>query len=348
MAAGSNRDEGNGSESATEETTNGHCLNCMHALASDDRFCPSCGQSTRDLRISIWALLRDLVDGIFSLDSKLVRSLVPLLLKPGALTRAFIDGKRARYLPPVRMYLFFSVLFFLSLSLSKPSFEGSVVKVSKNEGHLITLRDELEEMEAQGGQADREAILERIDEAIAKEEVEKGGDFDFNFGEQEETGDGFWEKLVQRHVVDKAERIEEMKAEDVLKALYPLMLSYISWSLFFLMPVFAFIMKILYIRRDPVYLDHLIFAFHYHSFTFLFLSLLEVWEHLMPIEVETPKAVLMLLVPSVYLYAAVRRVYRQGRIKTLVKLGLLSSAYFFALMTALSVAAIASFIMADF
>ena len=47
-------------------------------------------------------------------DSRLWRTLAALLFKPGHLTREFLAGRRARYLPPVRLYLVLSVLFFLS------------------------------------------------------------------------------------------------------------------------------------------------------------------------------------------------------------------------------------------
>ena len=319
------------------------CLNCMHITDEALRYCPACGQSTRDLRVSVRHLLGDFFENLFSLDSKLVQSLLPLLLRPGLLTRAFIDGKRVRFLPPVRMYLVFSVLFFLTLSLNKPDFDDAVVQIDKGDGEVITLRNKLANEEALGDPVQREAILAELDTYLEEQAPEPEEEPD-----EPEQDMGTVDRLIDRHIVQKAERIEDMEGREVLNRLFPIMINYLSWSMFLLMPVFAFFLKLLYIRRDPVYLDHLIFAFHYHSFVFLFLSLTIFWKMLMPIDIDATFDTVVFFTITLYLYKAMRRVYGQGRIKTLMKLSFLSCAYFIALMIASTLAAIATFVMADF
>jgi Protein of unknown function (DUF3667) len=88
-----------------------HCLNCRATLVG--QYCGQCGQRATNRLISLWELIRDAFGDLFELDSRLWRTLVPLLARPGQLTRDYLEGRRARYMPPFRMYLVLSVLFFV-------------------------------------------------------------------------------------------------------------------------------------------------------------------------------------------------------------------------------------------
>ncbi len=92
------------------------CMNCNVPLTGP--FCHICGQKDDDLRRPFWTFLQALLDDIFSSDSRLVKSLVLLVLVPGGLTRAYVQGRRAAYVPPIRAYLVMSVVFFLTLELT--------------------------------------------------------------------------------------------------------------------------------------------------------------------------------------------------------------------------------------
>jgi hypothetical protein len=70
-------------------------------------------QRARSRLISIWELVRDAFGDLFELDSRLWKTLVPLMISPGKLTHDYLQGRRARYMPPFRMYLVLSLLFFL-------------------------------------------------------------------------------------------------------------------------------------------------------------------------------------------------------------------------------------------
>ncbi len=87
------------------------CLNCGTRLRG--QYCGICGQRSRSRLISIWQLLREAFGDLFELDSRLWRTVVPLLIRPGKLTRDYLEGRRARYMPPFRSYLVLSVIFFL-------------------------------------------------------------------------------------------------------------------------------------------------------------------------------------------------------------------------------------------
>ena len=349
------------------------CLNCGSPVTS--HFCADCGQTTRDLRLSLWGLFREFTEEFFSVDSKLVKTLVPLFFRPGHLTRSFIEGKRICYLRPVKMYLFFSVLFFLTLSLTKPDFE----KIAKDGNLNITgnisedddYKETLAEIREQGGIS--EETIAKLEEQITNGRFQE----DLPDTQASETGDSdpgaettpaqpeakpepeaavrtpvkpekksasLMEKF-EAYAKGQEDKFGKMEPAEVLKRFYPVFMGYISWALFLLMPIFAFILKLLYVRRDPLYLDHLIFAFHYHSFLFLFFSVLALGT-LVPTDLETVNTVLMSLVMPIYLFMSMRRVYEQSRFKTFCKLVLLAMLYSFSLLLATLFSLLVTFLLA--
>lgn len=91
------------------------CENCGATI--NGQFCAECGQEiTSNIRYFGTVILH-LLDDIFSFDSRASRTLLPLMLKPGFLTQKYFAGKRVHYVPPLRLYLFISIIFFLSLKL---------------------------------------------------------------------------------------------------------------------------------------------------------------------------------------------------------------------------------------
>jgi Protein of unknown function (DUF3667) len=95
-----------------------HCKNCHAPLSG--RFCVNCGQAANVHVPTTLELIHELLEGLTHSDSRLWRTLKSLWLSPGKLTEEFIAGRRVAYLPPFRLYLIASVLFFLLASLSQP------------------------------------------------------------------------------------------------------------------------------------------------------------------------------------------------------------------------------------
>jgi hypothetical protein len=87
------------------------CRNCQARLEGD--YCQSCGQKNIDLERPIWNLLGDVVKETFELDGRAALTLKTLFLHPGTLTAEFLDGRRRRYTPPLRLYLVVSISFFV-------------------------------------------------------------------------------------------------------------------------------------------------------------------------------------------------------------------------------------------
>ena len=95
------------------------CLNCKCPFNGQEKFCPDCGQKNIGNSITFKSFIHEVFNGLFSLDGKFWNTLIPLLTRPGVISRNYIDGKRQRYSNPFRFYLTVSILFFLILGLSK-------------------------------------------------------------------------------------------------------------------------------------------------------------------------------------------------------------------------------------
>lgn len=95
------------------------CLNCDAELTGP--YCAQCGQHAVELRPSTHDLLHDAFHEISHVDSKIIRTTGLLLFRPGALTREFLEGKRARSVSPIRLYLLCSLLFFSVVAVLPPS-----------------------------------------------------------------------------------------------------------------------------------------------------------------------------------------------------------------------------------
>ena len=113
----------------------GACLNCGTALIGPH--CHGCGQAAHIHR-TVGAVMHDLLHGVLHADGKLWRTLPMLALRPGKLTRDYIDGKRARFLSPISIFLFsvftmFAVFSILGLSMSTEMTGAEVSAVSATE-----------------------------------------------------------------------------------------------------------------------------------------------------------------------------------------------------------------------
>ncbi|MEA5429580.1 DUF3667 domain-containing protein [Arcicella lustrica] len=91
------------------------CHNCHTILKPEDNFCPNCGQENHDLKVPVSHLIFEVVEGFTHLDTKLYNTLRAIFLYPGKITKDFLEGRRGRYVPPIRLYFLASFLFFLLL-----------------------------------------------------------------------------------------------------------------------------------------------------------------------------------------------------------------------------------------
>ena len=346
------------SNQAAQPPDHPDCLNCGTELQG--QYCGSCGQRASSRLISLWELLRDGFGDLLDLDSRLWRTLLPLLIRPGRLTVDYLQGRRARYMPPFRMYLVLSVMFFViaffdprdDLSLlfepqPEPAPEEQAEQEDKRAEKMDEAQQKIEELAAQGVLSPENA--EQALAGIEKNREDPGasvtiyGDSEggLNFNVDEETGDctvtGVDElpEWIQRRLTQKRlERICERVSADEGKTLGGLILDNIPVALIVLLPFMALVLKALYPLSRRYFVEHLLFFVHFHAFFFLILTLQILFGRLGPvIFIPKPIVVLILVAASlyipVYLYKAMRRVYGQGHLLTGIKYIVLAVTYFF-------------------
>jgi len=95
---------------STVVTPPAECANCGAPLAG--RFCQECGQKAVGPNVSLHDFFHEAIHEWGHVDGKIVQSLRLLLTKPGQLTREFLDGRRERYVGPLRLYLTCTLIFF--------------------------------------------------------------------------------------------------------------------------------------------------------------------------------------------------------------------------------------------
>jgi hypothetical protein len=221
------------------------CLNCGEPLALPTprkaaRYCPACGQETNIKPPTLMEFVQQFGGAYLATEGALWRSLKLLLLKPGALTREYLEGRRRRYVLPLRLYLTVSVLVLLLLRLT---------------AHISIQAPDGVRMDAP---PTRNAV---ISIGVGKAGMKDGVFF----------CEGLPAWLCQR-----VQRRLDVKPEafvDMIRDMSERFVANIGASLFVLLPVFALGMKLVYLNRRLRYTEHLVFALHAHAFWFLALAL---------------------------------------------------------------------------
>lgn len=339
-----------------------NCLNCGARLRG--QYCGTCGQRSRSRLISLWELVSDAFGDLLELDSRLWQTLIPLLVRPGRLTADYLQGKRARFMPPFRMYLVLSLLFFV-VAFFDPREELSLLFEPQPEPTPEEVQQEAERAAAAQAEA-RETIGDLVEaDVIDGEDVsgnlrvdEDGVRFTFDGEETESEGDcnvtesdveDLPEWLARRMTPERLQRICERTRLDDGKALIDGLLDNIPAALIILLPVMAFVLKALYPLSKRYYVEHLLFFVHFHAFFFLMLTLQILFMRFSG-WVGIPEAIPILATiatsfyVAIYLFVAMRKVYGQGRIITFLKFVVLVVAYLFGFTaTMLGALAIAAF-----
>jgi hypothetical protein len=265
-----------------------HCLNCGTAAAGN--FCQQCGQETRLHVPSAREFLHEFIGHYVALEGKLWQSLGLLLFRPGRLTREYIEGRRVRYVLPLRLYLTFSIIFFAVMKFSAPD-------VAKIDGKPATPGAALH---AQG----------KPQQKNAADEDEPGGPNVMAGGKDMRD---FLAPISPR-LAEKVDKFDGLSAEAKEHQLKSAFFSYAPYAIFGLMPLFAGWLKLLYLSSGRRYGEHLLFALHSNAFAFLMLSVLLVVPGAIPF--LTPALLLWL---AFYLPVAMRRVYGGSRRATFVR-----------------------------
>ena len=335
------------------------CLNCGATLTG--QYCGNCGQRARSRLISIWELTQEAFGDLLELDSRLWRTLIPLIVRPGQLTRDYLQGRRARFMPPFRTYLVLSIFFFL-IAFFDPREELGIF--FEPEAETI---EQTTEADQSAEEVRDEVLTELVEEGILRpeaaglgtdEEAQEVGDDDSAFrvsvdGQTASTADecadidvgDLPDWLAVRFTPERLTTACERMVADEGQTFLGKLLDNVPAGLFVLLPLMALILKLLYPLSKRYYVEHLLFVVHYHAFIFLILSLQILFDRLvawvsLPDGVAAATGFAVAIYILVYFYKAMRRVYEQGHWLTTMKFILLIMTYFVGLMMILAFAAL--------
>ncbi len=289
------------------------CPNCKHTR--DGAYCSICGQNDRDYRRSLPPMVMELLREAFELDGRIVRSLKLLFFQPGALSAAFSANQRAHFISPVRLYIFASLAFFFIFAQTAEigGADGQVVQVDTdkplNDEQLEAFRATLEPraaaaldaIMAREGSLGKTALTGLMDAVTSAEPDDQPS----------ATGRHMISQLVLA-LHDPAETFDRL-------------VDNAPFALFFLLPVYALLLKLLYWRSGKFYVEHLVFALHLHAFAFLLFAAIA----LLPEDQPWAEMLADILQIGffVYYFMALHRYYAQSRKKTFFKFGMLCIAY---------------------
>ena len=321
---------------AHHDTRQPTCANCHYAFVpgEPDGFCPRCGQQNHAPDLKFGHVVEEFLEGVFHFDGKVFRTAGLLLFKPGELTKRFLAGHRAPYVPPIRLYVFISFVFFLVLSLQGSHKPNHSVARPPGLHRLATLLDSLDD--ANPLPADtvvKHGLHIQLGGPMSgkKAEVHTGLDNNRVFQQLPVTATaaqidaairtqgeqpGYWNRLIVRRYLRWRDASAEEVHHDVLRGT--------SILVFLLMPLAALLLRLVYVRHQHHYISHLIFAIHLHCFLFVALLLNLGLEELPYNSLLTG---LLGLAGAGYFVLALRRVYAQGWAKTLSKALLLGLNY---------------------
>jgi hypothetical protein len=248
------------------------CPNCGAAVSGN--FCHQCGQETVLHPPSSREFMHEFIGHYVALEGKLWKSLALLLFRPGRLTLEYIKGRRVRYVQPLRLYLTFSLIFF------------AVMKFNTNV-NVGAKHDAEDAPPAHAAQPARTAPAEAGDKlpAAQKKQDEDEDDKEIKLIQEDKPGEikGDSEKLhawlagFNSHLADsvagKVEHFRGLPGEEQKNVLNGAFYHYVPYAIFFMMPVFAFYLKVLYLGSGRRYGEHLLFALHTNAFAFLAMTL---------------------------------------------------------------------------
>ena len=347
---------------------NAKCLNCGTPLQGP--FCHYCGQPDKNFLRFFPVLLRELLEDFLDFDSRFMRTLKPLLFKPGKLTRDYLDGHRFRYTPPLRLYIFSSIAcFFLAALLA-----GDAIQINGEtdggdqvvSGIQIGAVDD-PELSAALDRLDPET-RRNVDEAL-QEAAEAGEDESGEGNDTININGKPWDRETNPFVIDwlpgwvndwinneiekspaKGREIEENP--DLFKET---VFDVLPGTMFVLLPIVALLLKFWYLFAKRYYIEHLIYALHNHSFLFVMLlisiltSTLAGWADpddagWIATSVEWLNVAIGVWVP-LYFLVSLKRVYQQGWFMTFAKFGLFGISYLLLLSLATAFVALLSFVL---
>lgn len=349
-----------------------NCLNCGFPFSGQENFCPECGQKNKGSQLTFGTFLKEVFNGFVTWDAKFWKTIIPLLIKPGKVSKDYVDGMRIRYANPFRFYISTSIIFFLvfglisgynkinDLSTGKASTsKRTTPKINVQPINTDSLRTSMEEKLSNSfipiDSVTRSKIIDEVEKS-AKDTTRTGKRPNrISFGGFTRL-DRFITHNREHPKMNVNDALDSLKAkktfmnrflynraqvansfvdeDDKWRDFIKQMLSYGSIAMFILLPVFTLFIKFIYIRRKHTYVEHLIFVFHTQTVFFLLLTFFVILDFF----TNNAESWLFMLLFLIYLFIAMKRFYGQGYFKTFLKYCMINTAFmFFAIIGAIFV-----------
>ena len=272
------------------------CKNCNQILTTSDNFCSNCGQKNI-LKLNLKFVFGEFFHTIFNLDSKVFKSLRFLIFKPGYLTFEYLKGKRVSYLPPIRIYLVLSFLYFFLISVFdfEDKSKGNTDLGFTLKGNGLTINNDENIKNERSGTtfnlSGKDVIIpyEQLKRMHNEGTLEKGLD---SLTADMPKFEGFISRKMAMISVDDKGFIDVLRDQ-------------LSFFLILFLPFFALLYGLIFRKSKKGFIGHLIFNLHLNSFLIL-MMLIDLFIELMIGGYDTISLIWGILLTVYILYYFIR------------------------------------------
>ncbi len=222
--------------------------------------------------------MHEALENFFHFDAKLFRDIVTLLFQPGRLSGDFNAGKRAGQMPPFRLYLFISVLFFFIEFLSAGHTKAFIADPEDDPARQAAIREAVKDATKELPPDSK--IGQQLQEVAAKAPSSKPPARNYSMRDMVKDANAKHEReqpndSLGRYLLEKGGQ-----AVDHQEELTHAVLTAIPKMLLVCLPIFALYTRVLFRKAGQNYLQHLIVSVHYHTFVYLWWLVAAGWEGL--------------------------------------------------------------------
>jgi hypothetical protein len=355
-------------QGTNKKNVNEFCLNCGTKL--EDVFCQHCGQKDIPQRQTLSELWSNFISSFWSYEGKFFRTTKYLITKPGFLAQEYCAGKRESYYHPARMYVFISFVFFFAF-FSITDFEEDEQtekdKVELSEEEKKEIADNTKKGFDQAakftgdssiialGDSVQKQLKVSLDTTTSKKKKQSAASFNFDDVAEYKTieaydsiqltkpksdRDNWFVRLVSKRVINVRNKYGE-DSEKLGEEFFSAFKDNFSKVLFYLLPFFALLLKLLYIRRGYYYSEHLVFSIYYYNFFYL-AGTLQILVGLLPWLSWISTFIGFWIV--LYLLFAMKRMYQQSWRKTILKYLIFGFSFMILVAIGFSISAFAIFL----
>ena len=348
-----------------------HCENCGAELQG--HWCAQCGQPAIEYRRSFRHVLADLLNEFLNWDSKFFTTIALLLLKPWRLTNEFLAGKRVRYVNPLRLYLLASILFFFAVNYGAKGINFDASKLGpkdradleaelKKEDLPPAAREKLEALlrdsspspaPSPATNAPSPTPAPTASSDVASRPTESANEQKKEYGKIGERpfvafDDAKSTTPFERWIEARAK--EKMGEHGTKMGLFiRTLFSNLPYMMLCCIPLFALVLKVLYIRRRLFYIDHLIYALHIHTFFYAGVMLIVLatigLNRVAPGALAGSLIALLWIAFVTQIFLSIRYVYRQGWFFSIFKFLFGGFVYLMVLVIALAITFFATLVL---